>query len=222
MIQKYLFLKKWIKQECLSLATEVSSRTRHFIDREPLMVAAVEVPSLARIATITQLLTRVPNLKTQFHNNRLVSVLHKLPQTDSVFRKLMSLKQHQRCFNQYHSPLLQFYLCLRILTDTMPAITLPSRRSTTTLLHLLVYTRKLIVIAAGKTLKLKQMPMPSLILRPVTIFTMGVLYQEVAYEPCHVSAQVRRFTTSVILTVRRAALSSIDMSPRKTSAIVKK
>ena len=174
MIRKYLFLKKWIKQECLSLATEVSSRTRHFIDREPLMVAAVEVPSLARIATITQLLTRVPNLKTQFHNNRWPSVSLKLPQTDSVFRKLMSLKQHQRCFNQYHSPLLQFYLCLRILTDTMPAITHPSRRSTTTLPHLLVYTRKLIVIAAGKTLKLKQMPMPSLILRPVTIFTMDV------------------------------------------------
>ena len=175
MIQKYLFLSKWIKQECLSLATEVSSRTRHFIDQEPLMVAAAKVPSLARIATITQLLMLVPNLKTQFHNNRWPWVSHKLPQTDSVFRKLMSLKQHQTWFNLYHSPLLQFYLCHRILTDTMPAIILPSRRSMTTLLHLLVFSRKqTTATAAGKTLKLKQMQMPSLILRPVTIFTMDV------------------------------------------------
>ena len=175
MIQKYLFLSKWIKQECLSLAIEVSSRTRHFIDQEPLMVAAAKVPSLARIATITQLLTLVPNLKTQFHNNRWPSVLHRLPQMDSVFRKLMSLKKHQNWLHlNQNSPLLQFFLCLKILTEIMPVIRHLSRRSRTTLLHHLVYTRKLIVIAAGKTLKLIQMPIPSLILRPVTIFLMGV------------------------------------------------
>ena len=175
MIRKYHFLSKWIKQECLSLATEASSRTRHFIGQEPLMVVAVEVPSLARIATITQLLTLVPNPKTQFHNNRWPLVSHKLPQMDSVFRKLMSLKKHQNWLHlNQNSPLLQFFLCLKILTEIMPAIRHPSRRSMTTLLHHLVYTRKLIVIAAEKTLKLIQMPMLSLILRPVTIFLMGV------------------------------------------------
>ena len=173
MIRKNQFLSIWNKQECLCLAIEASSRTHHFWGQEQLM-AEDKVPSLeTRIATIIQPSKHAPNLKTQFHNNRWPSVSHKLPRSASEFRKLMSLKQHQRWFNQYNSPLHRFFPCLKILQHTM---TLPTRRLKSTWPNLLVFTRKLIVIAAIIiAIKLRMiLIMFCSIRRPATRFTMDV------------------------------------------------